>query len=612
MQANWPLSHVDMIRGENNVDEMRDSVKADILGAAGRPDSVVSLWSTIVTPGALSSDTLKDVHAPTFAMPDIEPKVIAYPGGDAANAGYAIIGKLGEGGMGIVFEAEQKHLRQRVALKMIKADKANDPLARNSFFYEAVVTAGLDHPGIIPVLEFGVSQDGRVFYVMKKASGVPWHQVIREKTRPENLDIFNRIADVMAYAHAQGVIHRDLKPANILLGSFGEVWVGDWGVALRRNAGGDYTHAHPGGTPQYMPPEMAACDSTRLGPRSDIYLLGAILFEIVTGTPPHTGEQPLAALDNAAGNILTPTSTIDGLLRVAYRAMATDPDQRYRDVVALQKAVRECLAEDESAALLRKAGIQLAAALKEGAYDAFQQALAGFDVVLDAYPGHQDAERGRRKAIMAYARQALANGEYDLALSIIQPEATRNREVAALIKTIAGEKKKAVRRPRRFRLANTLLGLMAFALILGGAYVFFNWRELTYDAYRSRDRSDSYFYRDIRTELQLQAGIMRGVVQNQPVRRDETLADLVSTLGGILNECETRFTDPDGATPSSIKNACDHLYGRMDSLDEYFTKLNDAVERLPEGPTRRTLSTAAGSFVKMKMHLNRYRQAEGR
>lgn len=150
------------------------------------------------------------------------------------------------------------------------------------FYYEAVVSANLDHPGVVPILDFGVSQDGCAFYAMQKVNGTSWHRLLPTMSLEENLAVLDKVADIVGHAHARGILHRDIKPANIILGNAGEVWLADWGVAIQKEVDGGFRHAPPGGTPHYMAPEMAACDMARLGYRSDVYLLGATLATTIS------------------------------------------------------------------------------------------------------------------------------------------------------------------------------------------------------------------------------------------------------------------------------------------------------------------------------------------
>src|SRR5262249_22711236 len=155
-------------------------------------------------------------------------------------------------------------------------------------------TGDLDHPNIVPIYELGTNENNALFYSMKRVQGTPWSDVIGTKSVNENLEILMKVADAVAFAHATGVIHRDLKPDNVMLGDYGEVLVMDWGLALATSS---FRHSEfvtgpdsMGGTPAYMAPEMATGPFELIGQASDIYLLGALLFEIVTGLLPHTGQ----------------------------------------------------------------------------------------------------------------------------------------------------------------------------------------------------------------------------------------------------------------------------------------------------------------------------------
>ncbi|MCA8995308.1 MAG: serine/threonine protein kinase, partial [Planctomycetaceae bacterium] len=176
---------------------------------------------------------------------------------------------------------------------------AKKPDNREKFLYEAHITGDLDHPNIVPIHELGANDDGTLFYAMKLVSGTPWQDVIRERSRKENLEILMKVADAISFAHSRNIIHRDLKPENIMLGKFGEVLVMDWGLAIQLGRKEELTL---GGTPAYMAPEMARHQISKIGMQSDIYLLGAILYEIIAGYPPHPGRTVTECVGAAANN----------------------------------------------------------------------------------------------------------------------------------------------------------------------------------------------------------------------------------------------------------------------------------------------------------------------
>lgn len=181
-------------------------------------------------------------------------KAVALPalGGER----YELRGELGRGGMGTVYAAWDRDLQREIALKVLEP----------GFEVEPSLIAGLEHPGIIPVHDRGVCEDGRVYYTMPKVEG---HRLDAEASRTgamsDRLRIFQKICDAVGYAHSRGVIHRDLKPQNVMTGRFGQVFVLDWGVPAVQ------------GTPRYMAPEQARGEVTE---RSDIYALGRLLEEL--------------------------------------------------------------------------------------------------------------------------------------------------------------------------------------------------------------------------------------------------------------------------------------------------------------------------------------------
>ncbi len=286
------------------------------------------------------------------------------PSGFAAE--YELIKILGEGGMGVVYDAKQMSVDRSVAVKMLKAKTAGDEKQRQKFLAEAVVTGELDHPNIVPIYDVGTSDRGLLFYSMKKVKGTPWMKVVTKKTIPENLEILMKISDAMAFAHSRGVIHRDLKPENIMLGDFGEVLVMDWGLALPAPGYAKTdtiaTSHSMGGTPAYMAPEMASGPLDKISFASDIYLMGAMLYEILTGRAPHTGKNTMQCLFAAAKNeIRPPDNDKEGgeLMNIAMKAMATEPQDRYATVSDFQQALRDYRMHIESIVLSTRAAEEL-------------------------------------------------------------------------------------------------------------------------------------------------------------------------------------------------------------------------------------------------------------
>jgi serine/threonine protein kinase len=241
---------------------------------------------------------------------------------DLSGTRYALRSLLGRGGMGAVYLAHDKVLDRDVALKIV--DRAGAPGgprvdSAGMLTVEARILAALEHPGIVPVHDFGELPDGRVFYAMKRVRGerldrwlAAGHDVA------ERLAVFTRVCDAIAFAHAHGVVHRDLKPENIMIGEFGEVLVLDWGIALVPGRPIE-EHGAQGvvaGTPDYMAPEQRRGDRT-VDYRADIYALGVVLDRM-------GGPAPIAA--------------------IAGKARAADPSARYQSVQQLAADVQRYLA----------------------------------------------------------------------------------------------------------------------------------------------------------------------------------------------------------------------------------------------------------------------------
>ena len=217
---------------------------------------------------------------------------------------YRIEGELGAGGMATVYLAEDLKHERKVALKVLKPELAA-VVGADRFLAEIKTTANLQHPHILPLFDSGEA-DGFLFYVMPHVEGESLRgRLDREHQLPvdEAVAISSKVASALDYAHSHGVIHRDIKPANILLSETGEPLVSDFGIALAVSAGGGDRLTETGlslGTPHYMSPEQATGD-LNVGPQTDVWALGCVLYEMLAGEPPFTGSTPQAVL----GKIVT-------------------------------------------------------------------------------------------------------------------------------------------------------------------------------------------------------------------------------------------------------------------------------------------------------------------
>jgi eukaryotic-like serine/threonine-protein kinase len=302
---------------------------------------------------------------------------------------FEIVRAHAEGGLGIVYAAQDLELNRLIALKQIKDPYSVDDVSLNRFIAEAEITGGLEHPGIVPVYSLGVDHFQRPFYAMRLIRGESLKQaidryhathsksrapMIRDAAFRELLDRFVAVCNALAYAHNRGVIHRDLKPANIMLGPFGETLVVDWGLAkaLGRDeplgetlapgesalqpilSGGSASSTMAGapmGTPAYMSPEQAVGDLENLGRATDIYGLGATLYSILTGKPPVDSKRIDEAIRRVKAGDIPPASVVQarvprGLDAVCRKAMRVAPEKRYESALDLAADVQRWLADE--------------------------------------------------------------------------------------------------------------------------------------------------------------------------------------------------------------------------------------------------------------------------
>ncbi len=417
---------------------------------------------------------------------------------DSDKADYELLNLLGEGGMGKVFNARQTSIDRNVAVKMLKPRHSSRKRDQHSkFLAEAVVTGELDHPNIVPIYDVGKDENDALFYSMKNVTGNPWLDTIHQKSTHDNLEILLSVADAVAFAHARGVVHRDLKPENVMLGEFGEVLLMDWGLAMPTEKFGKQRgivrSSSMGGTPAYMSPEMATGPINKIGAHSDIYLLGAILFEIVTGRPPHRGKNAMKCLMAAARNKIVHTDHTGELIDIAFKAMSTNPKDRYKSVQEFQAAVRTYLAHSESITLAAMAEEDLERAQKSESYEDYAKARFGFEEALKLWDGNKRARSRLGAARLAYAHCALDKGDYDLAASLLDQGDRSHDKLKVDIAKARDERDARQKRLEAARRAGRGL-LAALFLVVSGAAFWIN-TERTAAVNARNDAIDAKRYR---------------------------------------------------------------------------------------------------------------------
>ena len=362
---------------------------------------------------------------------------------------------LGRGGMGVVRLADQRAVGRRVAVKQLLPERRHDPAQALYLLREAWVTGALEHPNIVPVHGVGVDEHGGPLIVMKRVEGRSWSSVIHQERQELrwHLRILMAVCSAVDFAASRGFVHRDLKPDNVMIGSFGEVYVLDWGIAV--SLGDDHGGRIPravdvdgiAGTPGYMAPEMVRAVGELLTPRTDVYLLGSILHELLTKARRHQGgtlqATLLAALESAPYTY--PPHLPRELVAIVEQANAREPEQRYATAGELRAALELFLEHESSRELVDQAELRLAAwaALPDAAARPvevqryFGEARFALQQALRAWPDNERARTGLERAL----RLKFA---HDLARDDLEAAAVALEELGAT-DTVLGEQLEALR-----------------------------------------------------------------------------------------------------------------------------------------------------------------------
>lgn len=413
--------------------------------------------------------------------------------------------------MGVVHAADQSSLRRTVAIKRVREEVAS-PEAHLRLLQEGTVTGLLEHPNIVPVHDLGVDEHGAPYLVLKRVQGDRWLDLIYD---PELLDerhappdrlewhlhVLLEVCNGVAFAHDRGVLHRDLKPENIMVGAFGEVLVMDWGLAVA------LPHGDPRlprasdedglvGTPAYMAPEMLPhAAAPPLSPATDVYLLGACLFEVLVGHPPRVTRDRAALLRHVLHSPPPIPDTVPSeLARICRTAMAREPSERFADVEAFAAALRDTLRHRSSAALAAEAERRASVLLQQltspdgdvlTIHAAFGAVTFGFRQALDGWPGNEDAREGLQQVVSAMARWELSRGEPAAALSALglvdTPEPALEREVRDAVATAEAQARalEAWRRDHDPRIGRRgrLVAILVIGLFVSLVPLTYSWGE---------------------------------------------------------------------------------------------------------------------------------------
>jgi serine/threonine-protein kinase len=377
---------------------------------------------------------------------------------------------IAEGGMGVIRAGYQVSLGRPVAIKTLRPDRRGGGSAID-LLREAWVTGAIEHPNVVPVHYVGIDDDGQPVIVLKRIAGVEWSELIADADTVRqrfgtsdllawNVGILMQLLNALRFAHARGIVHRDLKPANVMIGEFGEVYLLDWGIAvsLREDEMGRLPLAsratEMAGTPVYMAPEMLGREgSAPLSERTDIYLAGAVLFEIIAGRPPHEGNTVVEVITSVVrSQPELPADTPAELARICARAMQADPSARFASVEDMRLALVAYLEQRGSTRLLEVASERLArlleaidnaragtAKLDDEIHGLFGACRFGFHEALAVWRDNADAIQGLVRATSAVAEHELAAGDPRAAVALLSELAEPPPELMARARRAAAD-----------------------------------------------------------------------------------------------------------------------------------------------------------------------------
>lgn len=342
-------------------------------------------------------------------------------------------GLLGHGGMGLVQRAVQNRMRREIAVKVLLDDSSAERV--QALVREAWVAGALEHPNILPIHDVFLTEDHRPTLLMKRVEGRPWRelladeQAVREQGAEDvtawHLDVLCSVCHAVEFAHSRGVLHRDIKPDNVMVGSFGEVYLLDWGIAvsLEPDPEGRFpcvSQRHmPTGTPVYMAPEMADGAGELLRRETDVFLLGAVLFEVLTGGPPRQGMTQKEVLATVAEPIALPPGLPEDLQQLLQQSLSLDPQAR-PTAASFRQHVERHLARRSLLELLehtRERAEQLQRALSTDdrdrleLYDLLGELRFGLREVRRGWPENQEATALERSALLGLAQYECATGD---------------------------------------------------------------------------------------------------------------------------------------------------------------------------------------------------------
>jgi len=568
---------------ESSVDSLvpgRSSAARSGIAFDDSPTASLPVWSMA-----------KDQEATTAAIDRADPREVTNKSGQPAvvpeparpGQGYRLLNRVGQGGMGEVWAALQATLARPVAVKRLLPSRLTQPAGAvaesiSEFQLEAMVAGRLEHPNILPIHDLGADERGLPLIAMKLVEGTTWNSMTSadyvamppQEFLAKHLPILLAVANAVAFAHDRGVIHRDLKPAQVMVGAFGEVLLMDWGLAIawKDTAQSNVPRlalpmpefaSSPAGTPALMAPEQTEQSAKRVGPHTDVFLLGGTLYYLLTGTYPYQAPTALAALIKATDieqerpEARTPDRWIPKeLADIAMKALAPAPAQRYPDTASFRQAVADWMT---GAAQRRKAQALIEQAAKDleaspSTYGEFDRILHALDRARTLWSDAPEGPELMLRTREGYALLALAANDLTLAraqAAAIDDDA-RRKPLSASIEAVA-----AVVRQREAQRRWAIRGVVGLllALLISAAAFTYSLNQSRLEAVEARReaeaaKGDSDRQRDKAEEARHEAEqlieFMLGDLTDKlrPIGRLAILDSVLKRVDGILDKRRQR------------------------------------------------------------------------
>lgn len=484
----------------------------------------------------------------TFSLPGGKATMARTADGEPAVPRFILHDVIGRGGVGEVWESTQTALERTVAVKRIVRERTGEGSSHSrsdrtgfldyQFRHEAIITAHLEHPNIVPVYDLGYDEEQRPQLAMKLVRGIPWPELIAadaenlpfEEFLPRHLQILIEVSQAVAFAHSRGIVHRDLKPSQVMVGEFGEVLVMDWGLAMMAHdpAPGQpgihcvsvripdkETALNPAGTPSLMAPEQTVATAAFITARTDVYLLGGTLYFLLSGRYPHQAETRDLALARASEGKVDPPRPRSSLhkippqlSRLAMWALAKNPEDRPADTSVFVRELKDYLtgasARRESGHITEGVaklldGIHVSRSgdgiptphgpAPQSLYQHLTAAINQLEKGVELWPRNPEITGLRNKALSYFTGMALAQG--DLTLAQVMAGRISDQGLREVLNEATAARRRKQLTEKRQRLAGIIAAGFLVLLLAGGGWRYWSDQRAAFErTAMERDRAE--------------------------------------------------------------------------------------------------------------------------